>query len=222
MNFEVESGKSIKLLTKNKVCAEDITIAATGGGGGGGDSGELLRKRLTNTLEHLELDLQGGSIVERAFNTCSSLKTVKLYNVGRLVGSYIFYLCSGLETAELAFETKNSAAFLPTFTFRECGAKTIILKNCYRIEGSVFQSAKNLGALILPDTDFITTLGNTNALSGTPIASGTGYVYVPKALLSDDDATKDYRRATNWVTYKDQFRAKEDYPEILEMLGGAE
>jgi hypothetical protein len=37
---------------------------------------------------------------------------------------------------------------------------------------------------------------------------------VPKALLSDDDATKDYRRATNWSTFANQFRAIEDYPEI--------
>lgn len=30
-NFEVESGKSIKLLTKNKVCTEDIVVSAYGG-----------------------------------------------------------------------------------------------------------------------------------------------------------------------------------------------
>lgn len=32
-NFEVESGKSIKLLTKNKVCTEDIVVSAYGGSG---------------------------------------------------------------------------------------------------------------------------------------------------------------------------------------------
>lgn len=45
----------------------------------------------------------------------------------------------------------------------------------------------------------------------SPIASGTGYIYVPRALLSDEDAKKDYRRATNWSTYASQFRALEDY-----------
>lgn len=37
------------------------------------------------------------------------------------------------------------------------------------------------------------------------------YIYVPRALLSDTDETKDYRRATNWSVYADQFRAIEDY-----------
>lgn len=32
-NFEVESGKSIKLLTKNKVCTKDIVVSAYGGSG---------------------------------------------------------------------------------------------------------------------------------------------------------------------------------------------
>ena len=32
-NFEVESGKSIKLLTKNKVCTKDIVVSVYGGSG---------------------------------------------------------------------------------------------------------------------------------------------------------------------------------------------
>ena len=51
----------------------------------------------------------------------------------------------------------------------------------------------------------------SDMLYSSLIHLGTGYIYVPKALLSDDDATKDYRRATNWSTYADQFRALEDY-----------
>jgi hypothetical protein len=66
-------------------------------------------------------------------------------------------------------------------------------------------------------------LANTNAFTGCYHILGTvdstynpngdkdGYFYVPRALLSDDDATKDYRRATNWSTYASQFRALEDY-----------
>ena len=42
----------------------------------------------------------------------------------------------------------------------------------------------------------------------TVIASGTGYVYVPSALVNS------YKSATNWSTYADQIRAIEDYPDI--------
>lgn len=70
-----------------------------------------------------------------------------------------------------------------------------------------FNSCSKLETLILRNTA-MTTLGNTNAFSGTKIASGTGYIYVPSALLDS------YKTATNWTTYAEQFRAIEDYPDI--------
>ena len=51
-------------------------------------------------------------------------------------------------------------------------------------------------------------LDNTNTFNSTPIASGTGYIYVPAALVDN------YKAATNWSTYANQIRAIEDYPEI--------
>ena len=51
-------------------------------------------------------------------------------------------------------------------------------------------------------------LASVNAFSDTPIANGTGFVYVPLSLIED------YKTATNWATYAAQFRAIEDYPEI--------
>lgn len=35
-----------------------------------------------------------------------------------------------------------------------------------------------------------------------------GYIYVPAALIDE------YKTATNWATFADQFRAIEDYPDI--------
>ena len=73
-----------------------------------------------------------------------------------------------------------------------------------------FKDCSSLEVLIL-SSESICTLSNSNSFSNTPIAKGTGYIYVPRALLSDEDAAKDYRRATNWSTYANQFRALEDY-----------
>ena len=87
------------------------------------------------------------------------------------------------------------------------------------IQGSALIFCPALETVILRNVNEICPLWAINALNDSLIANGTGYIYVPKALLSDDDATKDYRRATNWVTFANQFRAIEDYPEIC---GGAE
>jgi hypothetical protein len=57
----------------------------------------------------------------------------------------------------------------------------------------------------------VCALKNTSAFTNSSIASGTAYVYVPAAQLSDADETKDYRRATNWSSLATQFRALEDY-----------
>jgi hypothetical protein len=51
-------------------------------------------------------------------------------------------------------------------------------------------------------------LVNVSGVNNTPIGKGTGYVYVPSALIET------YKTATNWSTFAAQFRAIEDYPEI--------
>ena len=52
------------------------------------------------------------------------------------------------------------------------------------------------------------TLGGKGAFNMSPIASGTGYIYVPAALVDS------YKAASNWSTYANQIRAIEDYPDI--------
>lgn len=72
---------------------------------------------------------------------------------------------------------------------------------------NAFQNSAKLSTIILRYGTLV-TIENTNALANTPIAKGTGYIYVPKALIDS------YKTATNWATYANQFRAIEDYPEI--------
>lgn len=75
------------------------------------------------------------------------------------------------------------------------------------IGAAAFQASTSLTALILRKTS-VCKLENQNALTRTPIADGTGYVYVPAALVDS------YKTATNWSVYANQIRAIEDYPEI--------
>ena len=75
------------------------------------------------------------------------------------------------------------------------------------VGASAFEWCSNLTAVIL-GAESVVTLANVSAFTGTPIASGTGYVYVPAALVNS------YKAATNWSTYAAQIRAIEDYPDI--------
>lgn len=71
---------------------------------------------------------------------------------------------------------------------------------------SCFASCSKLTTLIIGrEATSIATLSSTSSFTGTPIASGTGYIYVPAALIDR------YKTATNWSTYASQFRALEDY-----------
>lgn len=91
--------------------------------------------------------------------------------------------------------------------------KEIYLLDVNKIDSIVFHYTNALSTLVLAKEDTITTLSSTYlVLDGSPISNGTGYIYVPSALLNE------YREATNWVTFADQFRAIEDYPEIVQKI----
>ena len=261
-NFEVESGKSIKLLTKNKVCTEDIVVSGVGGSGGGEDlfltylKGEMTNFIVPKEAPTVKLNLfykdtaiktadlrnatsvgieafRDSSLEEVIFNDELSVNAYNyfgarvFYNT-RLVdvsstfnvplssaSPSIFESCLKLKNVYLPNVKLNGSAKI----FSGCSAlETVVISGGNRLVDNNFLNCSSLTTLILTGNE-IPTLSNINNFTGTPIANGTGYIYVPKVLLSDDDATKDYRRATNWVTYASQFRAIEDYPEIC---GGAE
>lgn len=71
------------------------------------------------------------------------------------------------------------------------------------LHGSAFVNCTNLNTLIIRTPTLCNLTSNL-----TLFADGTGYIYVPQALIED------YKVATNWSVFTDQFRAIEDYPEI--------
>lgn len=79
--------------------------------------------------------------------------------------------------------------------------------NTYNIPVATFYGCSALTTLILRGGSVI-QLDGVNAFTNSPIANGTGYIYVPSALVED------YKAATNWTTYADQIRAIEDYPDV--------
>ena len=127
-----------------------------------------------------------------------------LDNLSTSIGISAFQDCSALTSVSL-----QAATSIGESAFQNCSALTSVsLPAATSIGESAFYSCSKLEALILENADAVCQLSNIYALSGTLIASGTGYIYVPSELV---DAYKD---ASNWSTYANQIRAIEDYPEI--------
>jgi hypothetical protein len=151
-----------------------------------------------NTIDVLGDKVVADSIIDRSIIECKDNNITK-------VGDFAFFNCTNLTSVNFPVVTTIAAA-----AFQNCTNLTSIdFPVVTNLPNNSLISCSKLTALILRSNS-LCSLASTYVLKDTPIASGTGYIYVPRALLSDDDATKDYRRATNWSTFT-CFRALEDY-----------
>lgn len=137
------------------------------------------------------------------FSNCSNLISVDAPNV-KVIGYNAFYGAGILSLdlpnlVEMGSDTCVKCANLERANLGKVNAVT----------SWTFTNCSALKTLILPNTAKISTLQATNAFDATPIASGNGYIYVPRALIDS------YKTATNWSVFANQFRAIEDYPEII-------
>ena len=148
--------------------------------GGGGGSDELVNSLIDRTISGAYVNNTVTLIGVSGLANCTKLTSVVLPAVRRTEGNSMNG-CSELIKADFS--------------------------NLQNIQYSTFYIDKKLVTLIIR-TQVVAKLEKTSAFTGTPIASGTGYVYVPSALVDS------YKSATNWSTYADQIRAIEDYPDI--------
>lgn len=180
-------------------------------------------------LKHVSLPkytgLQGGS---RMFQHCSAL-TDDSFDIPNLIHTNAgdFWDCTGL--TKIPYESQLD--YVGDHCFRGCLIQSANLPDVTGIGYSSFQDCKSLVRVdvgvkqrrtLRKDTfngcsaletcifraDAFLPMDNTSAFKGTPIESGTGYIYVPSALVDQ------YKAATNWTVYADQIRAIEDYSEI--------
>lgn len=155
-----------------------INAIETGGGGG---SDELVNSLIDRTISGAYVNNTVTIVGGYGLAGCTKLTSVVLPAVQRTDGNAMTG-CSALTKADFS--------------------------NLQQIRYSTFSNNSKLIALIIR-RHAVTKLDNaTNVFRNTPIASGTGYIYVPSAMVSD------YKTATNWSTYAAQIRAIEDYPDI--------
>ena len=153
------------------------------------------------------------NIDDNAFRGCSTLKEVSLPKVVDI--GVCAFQSSGIEHLSLpscvslsgnVFDSTKSliSLTLPLVTrldyyniFYGSSIKKIDTSSLKTIGN--FAGASNLETLILRSTT-ICTLTSVNDFSGTKIAAGTGYIYVPDNLVDS------YKTATNWVTFANQIK----------------
>lgn len=166
------------------------------------DKGEGVAALLGNTMTELNNGIV-TSLRTRIFQGATKLVTANLPSVTS-IGAYAFYQCSGLVTVKLPKLTSVSTQCFYSCTklkHADCGQ----LGN---IPAQTFNACSALTELILRKTSAICTLSNVNGVNNSPIGKGTGYVYVPSALIET------YKGNSAWSTFESQFRAIEDYPDI--------
>ena len=135
-------------------------------------------------------------LIERIITEYSNSRVTK-------IGNYVFNQYDTLTKADFP-----AATSIGSYAFNYCSKlKTANFPVATSIGAYAFYYCSNLNALILR-SETMCKLSNKNAFTYTPIKSGTGYIYVPSALLAS------YQAATNWSTFSAQFRAIEDYPDI--------
>lgn len=157
----------------------------------------------------------------RIFRECSALEIVELPELTSTCNLPDFSGCTSLKSISL-----------PKATFVWFGSDLTALTDvnlplCETIENSCFKNDTALETLDFPcvtsikinafenctsltsiifGAETVATLDNSNAFTNTPIASGTGYIYVPDELVND------YKAAQNWSTYANQIKPISELP----------
>lgn len=191
-DLSTELNNQNALLSTQTTSISDIITALQNKASGGGST-DIEDGIITRTLTSYTNDriTKVGSHVFRGF---TSLTSISLPNV-TLLAAYALDSCSGLTSVNLP-----KVATLNNYAMQNCGGLTTLefpLK--ISTQGAVWNNCSNLTTLILRGTT-MSGLGNKNCFNNTPIASGTGYIYVPDNLVDS------YKAATNWSTYAAQIK----------------
>lgn len=173
------------------------------------------------SLSLTELPESVTDIGMQAFYNCSYLALTKLPDNLKTIGASTFFGCPRLALTKLP----EGITQIPEYGFYGCSElaltelpsnlTSIEIQGFYRctslteitckgdlksIAANAFYGCSNLTKLVLENVTGTPNLLNTNAFNSSPIASGTGYIYIP------DDLIDSFKTATNWSTYANQIK----------------
>lgn len=157
------------------------------------------------------------------FAGCSALSSVSIPNA-TIINQYAFQNCKDLTSIDL-----DGITNIGNYAFSGTGIGTLVIPDAtslgtylcqgYRtgvvdqhktvnLSSNRFNGANSLCHLILRSTTMCTL--TTNALTGTAIAAGIGWIYVPTDLVAT------YKAASNWSNYASQIVDISEYPKALQ------
>lgn len=186
-NIEIESGTSVRLPTGGKYCDRDIVVTAIGNTDNSAEDGIVTRTSTEYTNDRIK------SIGQYAFYRNSSLESVN-FPLVTTINQYAFGYCTKLKDIDFP-----SLRTLGSYAFQNCSLKSVEFPSLTKMNTAPFTGCSALTSIILPGST-ICELGSSNSLSGTPIANGTGFVYVPDELVDS------YKAATNWSKHAAQIK----------------
>ena len=129
-----------------------------------------------------------------AFCNCSNLVSVNFPLVTH-IGNNAFAGCSTLVSVYLPLvETFGGSVFL-----NDTSLETVDFPVLNTIWENVFYGCTALKTVVLR-LNRVSQLKAADVFNNTPIANGTGYIYVP------DDLVEQYKAATNWSAYASQIK----------------
>ena len=140
-------------------------------------------------------------INQYAFQNCKDLTSIDLDGVTN-IGNYAFS-GSGIGTLEI-----TDATTLGTYLCQGYRTGIVDQHTTVNLTSNRFNGANSLCHLILRSTTMCTL--TTNALTGTAIAAGIGWIYVPTDLVAT------YKAASNWSNYASQIVDISEYPKTLQ------
>ena len=151
-----------------------------------------------SNLALTELPSRITRIEINTFYQCKNLALTKLPDGLTHLGDNCFYTCTNLAIKEVP----AGITIIPASGFSTCTSLTELtcLGAITTISRYGFSSCSNLTKLVLPNVTEVPSLANANAFNSTPIANGTGYVYVP------DDLVDSFKTASTWSTFADQIK----------------
>lgn len=154
-----------------------------------------------STLESVDFP-NATTLYNGLFGNCTGLKSISIPKVTAIPDRAFIY-CTSLQEI-----------YLPSLTgaigyeaFRHC--ESLSKANLYsvsEITADAFSYCLSLVCVIV-ENETIPEWNGGNPFRYTPIASGTGYIYVP------DDLVDSYKAADGWSTYAEQIKGLSELPE---------
>ena len=111
-------------------------------------------------------------------------------------------MCQSLQDQLTSMTIKGNITYMDNAVFRECSnlEEVIFEGSATGIQNTVFYNCKKLTKVVFRNNTEVPTLNSSNSFTSTPIADGTGYIYIADSLVET------MKTASQWITYANQIK----------------